>query len=84
MHNLVCTIKCALFSVPSPHADKHLLSDRGDTSSTSSTWLFRQQDLEEKDESVNEVISDGGVCRTAPATPGLLNIVDARTLHLLD
>ena len=25
--------------------------------------------------SINELMSDGGDCRTAPATPGLLNIV---------
>ena len=35
-------------------------------------WLF--EDLEEKDESISELINDGGVCRTAPATPGLLTI----------
>ena len=28
--------------------------------------------MEEKDDSVNELMSDEGVCRTAPATPGLL------------
>ena len=40
--------------------------------------LWRIEDLEEKDysinESMNEWINDGGDCRTAPATPGLLNI----------
>ena len=30
--------------------------------------------LEEKDESINELINDEAVYRTAPATPGLLNI----------
>ena len=25
---------------------------------------------------MNQLINDGGVCRTAPATPGLLNIHD--------
>ena len=30
-------------------------------------------DLEEKDQSLNQSISDKAVCRTAPATPGLLN-----------
>ena len=34
-------------------------------------WCF--EDLEEKDDSINQSITDGGVCRTAPATPGLLN-----------
>ena len=34
--------------VPSSHADTHLLSDRGDTCSTSATWLYIQPDLEEK------------------------------------
>ena len=32
------------------------------------------EDLEEKDELVTELMSDEAVCRTAPATPGLLNI----------
>ena len=32
-------------------------------------WL---EDLEEKGDSLNQLISDKGVCRTAPATPGLL------------
>ena len=27
---------------------------------------------EEKDDSIDELINDKGVCRTAPATPGLL------------
>ena len=35
-------------------------------------WYF--EDLEEKDDSVNESINDEGVYRTAPATPGLLTI----------
>ena len=52
----------------------HLLSDRGDTCSTSATWSYRQQDLEEKDESVSESVNPKAVCRTAPATPGLLKI----------
>ena len=30
--------------------------------------------MEEKDDLINQLINDGGVCRTAPATPGLLNI----------
>ena len=29
--------------------------------------------MEEKDESVNEYVNDKGVCRTAPAIPGLKN-----------
>ena len=33
-------------------------------------WFF--EDLEEKHELISELINDGGVCRTAPATPGLL------------
>ena len=40
-------------------------------------WYF--EDLEEKDyllhQSVNQLVSDGGVCRTALSTPGLLNIL---------
>ena len=35
-------------------------------------WWF--EDLEEKDRWLSRSISDGGVCRTAPATPGLLII----------
>ena len=38
-------------------------------------WL---QDLEEKGDSVSLLISDEGVCRTAPATPGLLNMYFAK------
>ena len=33
-------------------------------------WCF--EDLEEKDDWLTETINDKGVCRTAPATPGLL------------
>ena len=33
-------------------------------------WYF--EDLEEKDESLSQWISDKGICRTASATPGLL------------
>ena len=50
VRNLVCTIKWAQFSVCSSHADTHLLSERCDTCSTLATWLYRQQDLEKKDE----------------------------------
>ena len=32
------------------------------------------EDLEEKDDWINEWMSDEGVCRTAPATPGLSNM----------
>ena len=43
-------------------------------------WARKQfEDLEEKDDSLdqlfNEIMSEEGVCRTAPTTPGLLNIV---------
>ena len=31
-------------------------------------------------ESMNELISHGRVCRTAPATPGLLNILEGKEL----
>ena len=36
--------------------------------------LWYYEDLEEKDDSLNQSISDEAVYRTAPATPGLLNI----------
>ena len=32
------------------------------------------EDFEEKDHSISESVNDGDVCRTAPATPGLLNM----------
>ena len=35
--------------------------------------LWNYEDLEEKDRSLNELINDEAVYRTAPATPGLLN-----------
>ena len=35
------------------------LSDRGDTYSTSATWSYRQQDLEEKDGSINQSLNRG-------------------------
>ena len=54
------------------YADTHLLRDRGDTCSTSATWLYRQQDLEEKDDWMTELVNHEAVCRTAQATPGLL------------
>ena len=41
--------------------------------------------MEEKDELVNELINDEGVCRTAPATPGLLKILhtgDTESLYV--
>ena len=56
----------------SSHWDTHLLSDRGVTCSTSATWSYRQQDLEEKDDRLNKSVNDNAVCRSALATPGLL------------
>ena len=45
------------------YADTHLLSDRGDTCSTSATWSYRQQDLEEKDDLINQSVNaQDGVC----------------------
>ena len=41
-------------------------------------WCF--EDLEEKDETINQLNYDGGVCRTAPATPGLLNILKKKKI----
>ena len=52
----------------------YLLSDRGDTCSTSATWLYIQQDLEEKVQSVSESVNDVAVCRRGPATQCLLII----------
>ena len=37
----------------SSQADTHLLSDKGDTCSTSATLSYRQRELEEKDEKIN-------------------------------
>ena len=56
----------------SSDADTHLWSDRGNTCSTSTTWSYKQQDLEEEDQQMNESVNDKAVCRRAPATPGLL------------
>ena len=39
------------------HLDTPLLSDRGDTWSTLATWLYKQQDLEEKGKWLNEVMN---------------------------
>ena len=50
------------------HADTHLLSDRGDTCSTS------DPDFEENDRSISESVNYEAVCKTAPALLGLLNI----------
>ena len=47
---------------------------RDDTRSTSATWSFRQRDWEEKEQPMNESVTDEVVCRRALATPGLLNI----------
>ena len=39
-------------------------------------WECRSlKDLGQKDELINQLISDEGACRTAPATQGPLNIV---------
>ena len=38
--------------------------------------LWYYEDLEEKDELINELINDEAVYRTAPATPGLLKNID--------
>ena len=37
--------------------------------------LWRFEDWEEKDDLINYLLNDKGVCRTAPATPGLIIIV---------
>ena len=42
------------------------------------------EDLEEKDDLVNELMNDKGVCKTAPATPGLLKTISKNTLSFLD
>ena len=39
--------------------------------------LWYYEDLEEKDDSINELINEEAVYRTAPATPGLLKICSA-------
>ena len=44
--------------------------------------LWNYEDLEEKAHWVTELINDGGVCRTAPATPGLLNTVNPKPEEL--
>ena len=44
--------------------------------------LWYYEDLEEKDDSITESMNDEAVYRTAPATPGLLNICFATTSRL--
>ena len=44
------------------HAYTHLLSDRGDTCSTLATWLYKQQDLEEKDQWVSYLMTQRQRC----------------------
>ena len=39
-------------------------------------WCFEY--LEEKSDLINQLINDGGVCRTAPATPGLFTIEEQK------
>ena len=46
-------------------------SDSGRNTNSLPTWF---EDWEEKEEWLTDLINDGGVCRTAPATPGLLII----------
>ena len=61
----VCLVRLALRAreIPygggggSSHADTHLLSDCGDTCSTSATWLYRQQDLEGKNDLINQSVT---------------------------
>ena len=43
-------------------------------SASSLLRLGREDDLDEKGQSLNELMRDKAVCRTALATPGLLNI----------
>ena len=53
VHNLLCTIQCEQFSLHSLVTIAPMqihTCDRGDTCSTSATWCYRQQYLEEKDE----------------------------------
>ena len=38
------------------------------------------EDISTNHQSLNELISDGGKCRTSPATPGLLNIIGGTNL----
>ena len=61
----------------SSHANTNLLSDIVDTWSTSATWSYRQHDLEEKGDLMNQSVNDEAVCRTTPVTPGLLFILYA-------
>ena len=42
-------------------------------------WCF--EDLEEKDQLLNQSVNDGGVCRTAPARPGLLIIASCTIMQ---
>ena len=47
-------------------------------------WEWRRfEDSEEKADSVNQSMNDKGVCRTAPATPGLLNIPTSTVAPIL-
>ena len=46
-----------------------------------SVWEWRSlEDISRKDELRNQSVCNQGVCRTAPATPGLLNIMDSSSL----
>ena len=45
------------FQLPTSHVDTKLLSDRVDTCSTSATWSYKQQDLEEEDELINQSVT---------------------------
>ena len=49
---------------------------------SSSGWKILKA-LEEKGNSLSEFINDGGDCRTAPAIPGLLNILMVTTGYLI-
>ena len=53
----------------------HMTGDKwhmtGDRRQVWVLWCF--EDLEEKDNSVTQLMNDDAVCRTALATPGLLN-----------
>ena len=47
-------------------------------------WEANEDISQTMSQSLNQLISDGGDCRTAPATPGLLNIVRASTQDMTD
>ena len=58
-HDLVCTVYCERFSVNDlvSLAPMAILNSYVDTRITSATWMYRKQDLKEKNDSIGQLMT---------------------------